>query len=73
MTEAEWLASTDPQPMLEYLRGKGSDRNRRRGFHNLGVFHDLFSRILNGEDVGIPSVDAEPCAAGSVQGMLFEG
>jgi hypothetical protein len=26
MTEAEWLASTDPTPMLEALRGKASDR-----------------------------------------------
>ncbi|AMV29180.1 hypothetical protein VT84_32600 [Gemmata sp. SH-PL17] len=26
MTEAEWLASTDPTPMLEFLRGKVSDR-----------------------------------------------
>jgi hypothetical protein len=26
MTEAEWLACTDPGPMMEYLRGKASDR-----------------------------------------------
>ena len=25
MTEAEWLACTDPTPMLEFLRGKASD------------------------------------------------
>ena len=25
MTEAEWLAGTDPRPMLEYVRGKVSD------------------------------------------------
>jgi hypothetical protein len=29
MTEAEWLACTDLQPMLEYLRGKASERKLR--------------------------------------------
>jgi hypothetical protein len=29
MTEAEWLACTDPRPMLEYLRGKASERKLR--------------------------------------------
>jgi hypothetical protein len=29
MTEAEWLASTDPQKMLEFLRGKAGDRKLR--------------------------------------------
>ncbi len=29
MTEAEWLATTDPTPMLEFLRGKTSGRKLR--------------------------------------------
>jgi hypothetical protein len=29
VTEAEWLACTDPKPMLEFLRGRASDRKLR--------------------------------------------
>lgn len=29
MTEQEWLACTDPQPMLEFVRGKVSNRKLR--------------------------------------------
>ena len=29
MTEADWLTATDPQPMLELLRGQASDRKLR--------------------------------------------
>ena len=29
MTEAGWLTATDPTPMLEFLKGKASDRQLR--------------------------------------------
>ena len=29
MTETEWLTTTDPSPMLEFLRGKASERRLR--------------------------------------------
>jgi hypothetical protein len=29
MTESDWLACTEPQPMIAYLRGKASDRKMR--------------------------------------------
>jgi hypothetical protein len=29
MTEAEWMACTDPRPMLEFLQGKASERKLR--------------------------------------------
>jgi hypothetical protein len=29
MTEAEWLAATDPGPMLDFIRGRASDRKLR--------------------------------------------
>ena len=31
MTEAEWLTGADPTPMLEFLRGRASERKWRRG------------------------------------------
>jgi hypothetical protein len=29
LTEKQWLACTDPQPMLEFLRGKAGGRKLR--------------------------------------------
>jgi hypothetical protein len=41
MTEAQWLASTDPRPMLEFLRDKASDRHLR-------LFACAYARVLRG-------------------------
>jgi hypothetical protein len=32
MTEAEWLACADPEKMLEFLRGRASERKLRLFF-----------------------------------------
>jgi hypothetical protein len=31
MTEAEWIACVDPKLMLEFLRGRSSERKLRKG------------------------------------------
>jgi hypothetical protein len=33
---------------VEVIIFRGNDRNRRRGFHNTFVFHQMFQKILNG-------------------------
>ena len=40
MTEADWLAATDPAPMLEHLRGTASDRELR--LFAVGAFRQTF-------------------------------
>jgi hypothetical protein len=66
MTEAEWLARTDPAPMLEFLRGRASDRKLRlfgvaccrRGWENLTDPKarralELVERAADGSDIRV--------------------
>ncbi|MFO0805086.1 MAG: hypothetical protein U0791_18425 [Gemmataceae bacterium] len=55
MTEAEWLAATDPVPMLDYLRGKSSDRKLR--LFDIGCCQRL-SRIIENEPAWVGGLDA---------------
>jgi hypothetical protein len=47
MTEAEWLACADPEPMLEFLRGKASERKLR--LLMIACARQLWERIPPGE------------------------
>ena len=47
MTEAQWLASTDPRPMLEFVREKASDRTLR-------LFACAYCRAVRGRQHMLP-------------------
>jgi hypothetical protein len=52
MTEAEWLTATDPTPMLEFLKGKTSDRKLRLFYCNCSrriwhlIIHEGYRNIV---------------------------
>jgi hypothetical protein len=43
MTEQEWITATDPTPMLEFLRGKASDRKLR--LFGCAFFRQLYAPV----------------------------
>jgi hypothetical protein len=54
MTEAEWLAGTDPTPMLVALRSKASDRNLRLfAVASCRRVQNLFANDCDRETVGL--------------------
>jgi hypothetical protein len=46
MTEAEWHCCTSPQPMLEFLRGRASDRKLR--LFACGCCRRIWDRLVDG-------------------------
>ncbi|OAI55048.1 hypothetical protein AYO44_13665 [Planctomycetaceae bacterium SCGC AG-212-F19] len=61
MTEQEWLACTDPTPMLDFLRAKTSDRKLR--LFSIACCRRLWH--LLDDDHGRPALEAaERCAEG---------
>jgi hypothetical protein len=59
VTEAEWLACNDPQPMLAYLEGRATDRKFRlllaawwrRRFGNMRSFRAYQKKLAQAEDM----------------------
>jgi hypothetical protein len=47
MTEEEWMACAEPKPMLEFLRGKTSDRKLR--LFACGCCRSVWSAILDND------------------------
>ncbi|WP_246522923.1 hypothetical protein [Gemmata palustris] len=63
MTEAEWLSATDPAPMLDFLRGKASDRKLR--LFTVGCCRRLW-RYLDDKHWRPALEAAEQCADGEL-------
>ena len=65
MTEQEWLAATDPTPMLEFLRGKASERKLR--LFMVACARLLWERVPPGE-----MREAVEAAERAADGVLWE-
>lgn len=61
MTEAGWLAATDPTPMLEFLRGESSDRKFR--LFAVACCHAVAALLIDGRSMRAAEV-AERYAEG---------
>src|SRR5690242_11006519 len=64
MTEAEWLAATDPTPMLEFLRGQASDRKLL--LFACGCARNIWNHLGRLDKERIQSAEAE---ADGIEGM----
>ena len=62
MTEVEWLAATDPMPMLEFVWGRATDRQLRRFASAVCGGVELIDRYLGGlaafEEIAEQGLDA---------------
>src|SRR4051794_29105224 len=56
MTEADWMTCTDPQPILQFLRGRASDRKLR--LFNCGCCRRSYGTLAG------PDVEVERLRAG---------
>jgi hypothetical protein len=66
MTEADWLACTDPRPMLEFLRGRAGDRKLR-------LFAVTLYRHLSGGDGVVDAAERHADGTASAREMRDAG
>ena len=70
MTEAEWMACTNPQRMLEFLRGKASDRKLRLfTCASCSLHYGKYFQLGPGEEGGDPGQNAIRAAERLADGL----